>query len=91
MEVNLSHQPQMGTKKHKVGHRLAQVSHVQRLCPHCSGPGFESRPGIHLLHVSHPLSSNFLSYLEPVQTCVGIKRLNVKVINIVIIIVMNYH
>ena len=25
---------------------VVQASHVQRLCPHCSDPGFESRPSV---------------------------------------------
>ena len=33
---------------------------MQRLCPHCNGPGFESQPGA-LCCVSLPLSVSYLS------------------------------
>ena len=43
-----------------VGRCLAELveraSHVQRLCPRCGSPGFESQPGCTLLCVSPPLS-----------------------------------
>ena len=35
---------------------VEQASHVQRLCPHCSGPGFDAGPGDHLMCVTPPLS-----------------------------------
>ena len=31
--------------RHCLAHLVEQASHVQRLCPRCGGPGFESRPG----------------------------------------------
>ena len=53
-------------KTSHLGRRFAQlveqVSHVQRLCPRCSRPGFDSRPGS-LCCVSLPLSLT----LFPVQ------------------------
>ena len=53
-------------KTSHLGRRFAQlveqVSHVQRLCPRCSRPGFDSRPGS-LCCVSFPLSLT----LFPVQ------------------------
>ena len=43
------------TQHEGLGGRLAQLveraSHVQRLCPHCRGPGLESRPGRPLPHL----------------------------------------
>ena len=36
-------------KSYRMGRCSAQLvvwaSHVQRICPHCSGPGFDTRPG----------------------------------------------
>ena len=49
------------------GHRLAELvasmTHVQRLC---SGPGFDSRPGVPLLHATPPLLPRFLSHSSAV-------------------------
>lgn len=35
------------TQTEPVGVSRERASHVQRLCPHCSGPGVECQPGAH--------------------------------------------
>ena len=54
------------TLRHQIGdcsfaQRVAWLSHIQRLCPHCSSPRFESQPG-YLYCMSPPsLSPCFMS------------------------------